>query len=292
MSAARNMVAAENFAANRASSPEAGLAAFRLYLFELSLVMFPVYVLLRCFAAVIYQSAVLKVLRRGKVTYQELHPVLRRWHEALHLRIIPRAETVSLGFWARLTLAPLLQPYITDMGGPTSGGYTLLTAGLVLAVMVVPYVTAVSFDVCRAVPHSQRQAALALGATRWQMIQSAVLPYARPGILGACFLALGRAIGETMAVTMVIGARQEIPRERLIRNSVPQEQLPLTLERVVERVLFRNLLPAVQIVQRALDIGVPHRARGRSVMLDPAVAEACDSGALGAVHLHRSRPAA
>jgi len=103
LTVARNMVASENFAGNRASSPEAGLAAFRLYLFALSLAMFPVYVLLRCFAGVIYQSAVLKLLRRGKVTYQELHPVLRRWHEALHLRIIPRAETVSLGFWARLT---------------------------------------------------------------------------------------------------------------------------------------------------------------------------------------------
>ena len=80
-----------------------------------------------------------------------------------------------------------------------------MSAGLILAIMVLPYITAISFDVCRAVPSAQRQGALALGATRWQMIRSVVLPYARPGILAACFLALGRALGETMAVTMLIG---------------------------------------------------------------------------------------
>ena len=71
--------------------------------------------------------------------------------------------------------------------------------------MVLPYITAISFDVCQAVPRSQREGSLALGATRWQTIWSVVLPYARPGIVAACFLALGRALGETMAVTMLIG---------------------------------------------------------------------------------------
>src|SRR5205807_5764996 len=69
---------------------------------------------------------------------------------------------------------------------------------------------AVSYDVCRAVPRSQREAALALGATRWQVIWRVVLPYARPGIVGGCFLALGRALGETMAVTMLIGNTPQI----------------------------------------------------------------------------------
>ncbi len=71
--------------------------------------------------------------------------------------------------------------------------------------MILPYVAAVSFDVIRAVPRSQREGALALGATRWQVISRVVIPYARPGIFGGCFLALGRALGETMAVTMLIG---------------------------------------------------------------------------------------
>jgi hypothetical protein len=99
----------ESFAGNAAATPEEGLAAFRLYLFWISVAMFPVYVLLRCLAALIYQSAVLKLLRRGKVTYEVLHPTLRRWHVALGLKVIPRAETTSLGFWARLTARGVYQ---------------------------------------------------------------------------------------------------------------------------------------------------------------------------------------
>ena len=76
--------------------------------------------------------------------------------------------------------------------------------------MILPYITALSFDVMQAVPRSQREGALALGATRWQTIWRVVLPYARPGIIAACVLALGRAAGETMAVTMVIGNAQHL----------------------------------------------------------------------------------
>src|SRR5205807_2410765 len=86
----------------------------------------------------------------------------------------------------------------------------IFTASLILAIMIVPYVAAVSFDVCRAVPRAQREGSYALGASRWQTIRSVVLPYARPGIIGACFLALGRALGETMAVTMLIGNSERI----------------------------------------------------------------------------------
>ena len=76
--------------------------------------------------------------------------------------------------------------------------------------MVLPYISAVSREVLRAVPRSQREAALALGATRWEMIRDAVIPYAKSGIIGGIMLGLGRALGETMAVTMVIGNRPEI----------------------------------------------------------------------------------
>ena len=93
--------------------------------------------------------------------------------------------------------------------GPAYGP-SMLAAGLILAVMVLPYISAVSREVLLAVPRSQREAALALGATRWEMIWDAVLPYARSGILGGVILGLGRALGETMAVTMVIGNRAEI----------------------------------------------------------------------------------
>jgi phosphate transport system permease protein len=86
----------------------------------------------------------------------------------------------------------------------------MLTAGIILAIMVMPYVMSVSREVLLAVPNSQREAALALGATRWEAVSSAVIPYARSGVLGAVILGLGRALGETMAVTMLIGNRHEI----------------------------------------------------------------------------------
>jgi phosphate transport system permease protein len=86
----------------------------------------------------------------------------------------------------------------------------MLAAGVVLAIMALPYISAVSREVLMAVPRSQREAALALGATRWEMIRDAVIPYAKSGIVGGIMLGLGRALGETMAVTMVIGNRPEI----------------------------------------------------------------------------------
>lgn len=84
-------------------------------------------------------------------------------------------------------------------------GVGMLAAGLILALMVLPYITSIAREVLLAVPRPLKEAVLALGATRWEMVRTVSLPYARSGILGAVFLALGRALGETMAVTMVIG---------------------------------------------------------------------------------------
>ena len=122
------------------------------------------------------------------------------------IELLAAIPSVVYGFWGLFFLAPFVQRLFNLLGGPNnSSGQGILCAGLILAIMVLPYITAISFDVCRAVPRSQREASLALGATRWQMIRNVVLPYARPGIIAACFLALGRALGETMAVTMLIG---------------------------------------------------------------------------------------
>ncbi|WP_020468363.1 phosphate ABC transporter permease subunit PstC [Zavarzinella formosa] len=122
------------------------------------------------------------------------------------IELLAAIPSVVYGFWGLFFLTPGLQKLFLLLGGPpNTSGQGILAAGLILAIMIVPYVTAISFDVCRAVPSSQRQGSLALGATRWQMIWTVVLPYARPGIIAACFLALGRALGETMAVTMLIG---------------------------------------------------------------------------------------
>ena len=109
--------------------------------------------------------------------------------------------------WVRTVLGPALRStlgFLPLFSGPPLG-IGMLTAGLILAAMVVPFIVAVSTEVMRTVPRSQREAALALGATGWETTRTAVLPYARSGIIGAIFLALARALGETMAVTMVIG---------------------------------------------------------------------------------------
>ena len=109
--------------------------------------------------------------------------------------------------WVRATLTPALQSslgFLPLFTGPPLG-IGMLTAGLILAIMVVPFIVAVSTEVMRAVPRAQREAAQALGATGWETTRTAVIPYARSGIAGAIFFALARALGETMAVTMVIG---------------------------------------------------------------------------------------
>lgn len=114
--------------------------------------------------------------------------------------------------WIRDDLTPMLKKtlgFLPLFSGP-SYGVGMLTAGILLAVMVVPFITSVSREVLMAVPTAQREAALALGATRWETTRMAVVPYARSGIMGSLFLALARALGETMAVTMVIGNRPEI----------------------------------------------------------------------------------
>jgi phosphate transport system permease protein len=109
--------------------------------------------------------------------------------------------------WVRATLTPALQSslgFLPLFTGPPLG-IGMLTAGLILTIMVVPFIVAVSTEVMQAVPRAQREAAQALGATGWETTRTAVIPYARSGIAGAIFLALARALGETMAVTMVIG---------------------------------------------------------------------------------------
>jgi phosphate transport system permease protein len=126
------------------------------------------------------------------------------------IELLAAIPSVVYGFWGIFFLAPVVQRLFHLLGGPNTGGAGILSAGLILAIMVVPYIAALSYDACLAVPRTQREASLALGATHWQTIWKVVLPYARPGIIGASFLALGRALGETMAVTMLIGNRPEI----------------------------------------------------------------------------------
>jgi phosphate transport system permease protein len=150
----------------------------------------------------------------------ELAP--RRISDTLTLlvELLAAVPSVVYGLIGVAVLVPLMrervQPALQRVAGSLplfSGpnyGVGYLTAGLVLAIMIVPFIVSVVREVLLAVPREQREAALALGATRWESTWRVVLPYARLGVFGAVFLALGRALGETMAVTMVIGNRPEI----------------------------------------------------------------------------------
>jgi phosphate transport system permease protein len=136
------------------------------------------------------------------------------------IELLASIPSVVYGLWGIYVLVPFLRDpietglqsrlgFLPFFTGPTLG-LGMLAAVFILAIMILPYSTAVARDVLRAVPHEQREGMLALGATRWETIWKAVVPYARSGIVGGLMLALGRAIGETMAVTMVIGNRPEI----------------------------------------------------------------------------------
>jgi phosphate transport system permease protein len=143
----------------------------------------------------------------------EIAPAWLRRACSFLTELLAAIPSVVFGFWGLFFIAPVLDAVFKAVGiTSAASGQGILSAGLILAIMVLPYITAISFDVCRAVPSAQRQGALALGATRWQMIRTVVLPYARPGIVAACFLALGRALGETMAVTMLVGNVRYLPK--------------------------------------------------------------------------------
>ena len=135
------------------------------------------------------------------------------------IELLAAIPSIIYGLWGFFVMAPVMrgavEPFLKGtlgqlpvLGGLFSGpivGRDLLVAGVILAIMILPTVTAVSREVLRAVPNTQREGMLALGATRWETVHKAVLPYARSGVAGAAILGLARALGETMAVTMVIG---------------------------------------------------------------------------------------
>ena len=145
----------------------------------------------------------------------ELAPSRLRNPLSFLVEMLAALPSVVLGIWGIYILVPWVRDavekslgshlsFIPLFDGPPFG-FGMLAAGLILAIMVLPIITAISRDLMLAVPGSQREAMLALGATRWEVIFGAVLPYCRSGLVGAVILGLGRALGETMAVTMVIG---------------------------------------------------------------------------------------
>ena len=148
-----------------------------------------------------------------------------RWLRAplsFTVELLAAIPSVIYGLWGIFVLAPLLRNYVqpwlahhlgwTGLFQGPAYGVGMLAAGVILAIMIVPIITSISREVMISVPQHQREAALALGATRWEAIRVGVLRNARIGIVGAVILGLGRALGETMAVTMLIGNRPEIAK--------------------------------------------------------------------------------
>jgi phosphate transport system permease protein len=139
---------------------------------------------------------------------------------AFLIELLAAIPSVVYGLIAMFVLVPFMRTYVQPFLINTLGflplfkgpayGVGILTASIVLSIMIVPFITTISREIFQSVPGPLREASMALGATHWEVVCMAILPYARSGIAGSVFLALGRALGETMAVTMVIGNRPEI----------------------------------------------------------------------------------
>jgi len=150
----------------------------------------------------------------------ELAPLKLRQPIVMAIEMLAAVPSVIFGLWGIFVLIPWLRDYLFVwlkhylgflplFQGPVYG-VSMLAAGIVVAIMILPIITSISREILRSVPNLQREAAYALGATRWEVLKIAVLSYARRGLFGAAVLGLGRALGETMAVTMVIGNRPQI----------------------------------------------------------------------------------
>ena len=137
--------------------------------------------------------------------------------------ILAAVPSVVFGLWGAIVLAPWIVglyngvarlvrriPVLSAVFGPASTGKSLLTAGIILALMITPIITSVAREVFATTPSGQKEGALALGATRWEMIRATVLPHSRSGVVAAVMLGLGRAMGETIAIALVIGASPRI----------------------------------------------------------------------------------
>ena len=155
----------------------------------------------------------------------EMCPKMLRGPLSFVTELLAAIPSVVYGLWAIFVLVPLLHNYVNPLLIKVLGwtglftapdfGIGMFAAGVILAIMILPIISSLTREVMSAVPHAQREAVLALGATRWEMIRVGVLRNARIGIVGAVILGLGRALGETMAVAMVIGSSPTISKSLL-----------------------------------------------------------------------------
>ena len=218
------------------------------------------------------------------VFINEMCPAAIRRPIAFLVELLAAIPSVIYGLWGIFVLAPLLRVYVQPMLATTFGwtglftgpkfGIGMLAAGVILAIMILPIISSITREVMLAVPSNQREAVLALGATRWEMIRTGVLRNARAGIVGGVILGLGRAMGETMAVTMVIGNTPQIAKSlfapahsmaSVIANEFSEATTDLYLSAIIEIGLALFIITLiVNIVARMLvwmtTRGMPVRA--------------------------------
>jgi phosphate transport system permease protein len=196
--------------------------------------------------------------------------------------LLAAIPSVVYGLWAIFVLGPWLRDHVEVFLSNTLGFLPLfqgpkiavgmLSAGVVLSIMVIPYISSVCTDVFRVVPRTQREAAFALGATRWEMVRTAVLPYGMSGVVGAIIFGLGRALGETIAVAMVIGNSAQISASlfapgatlaSVIANEFTEATSDLYVAALIELGLVLLVLGVIlNIAARLLVAGVERRRFG------------------------------
>jgi phosphate transport system permease protein len=186
--------------------------------------------------------------------------------------LLAAVPSVVFGLWGANVLAPAIIPaytwlaenfgWIPLFAGPASGtGRSILTAAIVLAVMVLPIITAICREIFLQTPVLHEEAALALGATRWEMIRVAVLPFARPGIISGAMLGLGRALGETMAVAMVLSASGVVTFNLISSNNPSTIAANIALSFPEAYGLNVNVLIATGLILFAITLVVNMTAR-------------------------------
>ena len=187
------------------------------------------------------------------------------------IELIAAVPSVVIGLWGVFVLTPFLRDTIESFLAHSIGvsvglfagpplGIGLFAAGVILAIMILPTIVSISRDVITSVPASQREAMFALGATRWEVVTKAVLPAARSGIAGAVILGLGRALGETMAVTMVIGNGDKIPASLFDQAQTISSKIATSFSEASVGIQTSSLI-ALGLILLVLSIGLNVAAR-------------------------------
>ncbi len=202
-----------------------------------------------------------------------LTQVAPRWMRGplgMVIELLAAIPSVIFGFWGLEVLAPYMQSTVepglqqylgwTGLFNGAASGLDLLTASVILAIMIVPTITAISRESLLAVPAGQREAAYSLGATSWEATRRAMVPYARSGIIGGIMLGLGRALGETMAVTLTIGNSNNIPTSLLSQGQTIASLIANTLLNTSSALEYSAVFE-VALILLAISLGVNAGAR-------------------------------